>query len=322
MEYHPRPAIVVSKCIEFDSCRYNGAMIPSEVVRALKAHVDFTPVCPEVEIGLGVPREPIRIIRIDGEDKLWQPATGRDITDAMTGFARDFLGRVGAIDGFILKFRSPSCGIKEVKIYGGKGKAPASGKGAGFFGRAVLDAFGDLAVEDEGRLRNFRIREHFLTKIFTLSRFRETREAGSMGALVKFQAQNKLLFMAYSQKVMREMGRVVANPDRKKVGEVLDEYETLLRAALAGAPRRPSAINVLMHAMGYFSDELAAKEKQFFLASLDKYRETRIPLSVPVSIINSWLARFDREYLSEQTFLEPYPGDLVQVTDSGKGRDV
>jgi uncharacterized protein YbgA (DUF1722 family)/uncharacterized protein YbbK (DUF523 family) len=319
---HPRPSIVVSKCIEFDSCRYNGAMIPSEVVSSLKAHVDFIPVCPEVEIGLGVPREPIRIIRDRGEERLWQPATERDLTPAMTEFAQGFLGRLGPVDGFILKFRSPSCGIKEVKVYGGKDKGPASGKGPGFFGREVLERFGDLAVEDEGRLRNFRIREHFLTKVFTLTRFREARQAGSMRAIVKFQAENKLLLMAYNQKAMREMGRVVANPEKEDVRRVFDRYGTLLRTALAQSPRRPSAVNVLMHAMGYFSDELVGKEKQFFLASLEKYRELKIPLSVPVGIVNSWLARYDREYLAGQTFFEPYPEDLVQVTDSGKGRDV
>lgn len=322
MGEHVRPSIVVSKCIEFDSCRYNGAMVPSQVVRALKEYVDFVPVCPEVEIGLGVPRDPIRIIREGGEERLWQPATQRDVTRDMTGFALAFLEGLGPVDGFILKFKSPSCGIKQVKIYGGRGKGPASGKGAGFFGREVLAAFGDLAVEDEGRLRNFKIREHFLTKVFALARFRVTREARSMGGLVEYQARNKLLLMAYNQSAMREMGRVVANPAKKKIDEVLHDYEALLTRALARAPRRGSAINVLMHAMGYFTDELVGREKQFFLGSLEKYREMKIPLSVPVGIVNSWLARYDRPYLAEQTFFEPYPEGLVEITDSGKGRDV
>jgi uncharacterized protein YbgA (DUF1722 family)/uncharacterized protein YbbK (DUF523 family) len=317
-----RPRIVVSKCLEFDACRYNGAMITSEVVRSLKPHVDFVPLCPEVEIGLGVPRDPIRIIRAGGGQRLWQPATGRDITAAMVGFCGTFLEGLAAVDGFILKYRSPSCGLKEVKIYAGKGDAPASGKGAGFFGRAVVERFGDMPVEDEGRLMNFGIREHFLTRVFALARFREVVGRRSMGALVQFQAENKLLLMAYNQKVMREMGRTVANPEKKSVDEVLAGYGTLLRAALARAPRRTSAINVLMHALGYFSQELTAREKAFFLASLEKYRGRHIPLSVPLGIVSSWIARFEQPYLGEQTFFSPYPEDLVQVTDSGKGRDV
>ncbi len=297
-------------------------MIPSDVVKKLKGHVDFMPVCPEVEIGLGVPREPIRIVLVEGRERLWQPATDRDLTDAMTQFAGTYLGALRDIDGFILKFRSPSCGMKEVKIYPGREKGPAAGKGPGIFGRAVLERFGDLAVEDEGRLRNFGVREHFLTKLFTLARFRETQAARSMAAMVKFQAQHKLLLMAYNQKAMRDMGRVVANAGRKKIDEVMAEYGALLRAALARAPRRNSAINVLQHAMGYFSAGLTPREKAFFLDALDKYREVRVPLSVPVGIVNSWLARFDEEYLLEQIFFQAYPEELVEITDSGKGRDL
>ena len=322
MHEFPVPVVVVSKCIEFEACRYNGAMIPSDVVRLLKDHVRFMPVCPEVEIGLGVPREPIRIVRLEGSERLWQPATERDLTDAMTAFAAGFLDSLGEVDGFILKFRSPSCGLKEVKIYDGLDKGPASGKGAGLFGRAVLERFGGLAVEDEGRLRNFGIREHFLTKVFALASFREMGRAPGMGALVEFQARNKLLLMAYNQTAMREMGRVVANRDRRAVGEVIERYGALLRSALARAPRRNSAINVLQHALGYFSDELSAREKAFFLESLDRYRAMKVPLSVPVGIVSSWLARFDRPYLAGQTFFRPYPEDLVEVTDSGKGRDL
>ena len=322
MEEKTRPRIVVSKCIEFDSCRYNGAMIPSDVVRMLRPHVEFSPVCPEVEIGLGVPRDPIRIVRVEGRDRLWQPATGRDITDNMLAFLEEYLAPLGEVDGFILKFRSPSCGLKEVKIYGGFDDAPASGKGAGFFGREVMDRFGDLAVEDEGRLKNFRIREHFLTKVFTLARFRGVKARKSMGALVRFHTGHKLLLMAYSQKALGEMGRVVANPKKMPLGEVFTNYESLLHTALARAPRRKSAVNVLMHALGYFSKQLTQREKAFMLASLDKYRDMRVPLSVPVSIVSSWITRFEQDYLSQQVFFQPYPEDLVEVTDSGKGRDI
>ncbi len=322
MKQIPGPRVVVSKCIEFDSCRYNGAMIPSDVVKRLKPHVEFMPVCPEVEIGLGVPRDPIRLVRIDGRERLWQPAGGRDLTEDMAGFAAGFLDGLAEIDGFVLKFRSPSCGIKEVKIYDGLGKGPASAKGAGFFGRAVLERFSDLAVEDEGRLRNFRIREHFLTAIFTLARFRETRRRGSMGAIVDFHTRHKLLLMAYNQKALGEMGRVVANPGREAPEGVLAKYGDLLRSALARPPRRTSAINVLQHALGYFSDDLAHREKAFFLDSLGKYRGMKVPLSVPVGIVNSYIVRFEQDYLSQQVFFEPYPADLVEVTDSGKGRDI
>jgi uncharacterized protein YbgA (DUF1722 family)/uncharacterized protein YbbK (DUF523 family) len=318
----PRPTVILSKCIEFEACRYNGAMIPSDVVKILMPHVEFRPVCPEVEIGLGVPRHPIRIIRAGKDLRLVQPETGRDLTDDMAGFVKKFLDAVTDVDGFVLKFRSPSCGMKEVRIYSGIEKGAASSKGAGFFGGAVADRFSGLAVEDEGRLKNFRIREHFLTRLFTLAAFREVEVRGKMRDLVGFQTENKLLLMAYSQKQMRTLGRLVANPEKRSVEEIIAGYRNGLEAALGTAPRCASCINVLMHAMGYFSRQLAAKEKAFFLDALTDFREQRIPLSVPVGILKSYIVRFDEPYLARQTFFEPYPDSIISVTDSGKGRSL
>jgi uncharacterized protein YbgA (DUF1722 family)/uncharacterized protein YbbK (DUF523 family) len=318
----PKPRIVVSRCLEFESCRYNGTMMPSEVVRTLKPLVEFLTVCPEVAIGLGVPRDPIRIVRGDDGPSLVQPATGRDLTAKMRGFADSFLASLPEVDGFILKFRSPSCGLKDVKIYAGPDARGTSGKGPGFFGAAVLERSGDLAVEDEGRLTNFRIREHFLTGVFTFARFRECAAAGSMRSLVEFQARNKLLLMAYNQKEMRLMGRLVANLEKRPARQVLAEYGDHLRAALAAPPRYTSSINVLMHALGYFSEGLSREEKAFFLASLEDYRRQRVPLSVPVGIVKSYIVRFGEDYLAQQSFFQPYPDKLVEITDSGKGRDL
>jgi uncharacterized protein YbgA (DUF1722 family)/uncharacterized protein YbbK (DUF523 family) len=317
-----RPRVVVSKCIEFDRCRYNGLMISSDVVRALKPLVDFVPVCPEVEIGLGVPRDPIRVVSSRAVRALVQPSTGADVTAKMEAFARSFLGSLGDVDGFFLKSRSPSCGIKDVKIFPGVEKQAAADKGAGFFGGAVLEAFPGHPVEDEGRLLNFRLREHFLTALYALARFRAVTKAGTMGALVEFQARNKLLLMSYHQTEMRALGKIVANPARKKAREVIDEYEEHLRRAFAVPPRYTSNINVLMHALGYFSERLSSAEKKFFLDSLEKYRAGRVPLSASVSIVSSWIARFGEPYLGKQTYFEPYPETLVEITDSGKGRDL
>ena len=143
-----------------------------------------------------------------------------------------------------------------------------------------------------------------------------------MGALVAFQARNKLLFMAYNQSAMRVMGPIVANHRMKSPKEVYAAYEPQFYRALARPSRRTSAINVLMHAMGYFKEGLLGTEKTFFFDCLDDYREGRVPLSVPVSIIRSWIARFGQEYLRDQSFFQPYPEALVQITDSGKGRNL
>jgi uncharacterized protein YbgA (DUF1722 family)/uncharacterized protein YbbK (DUF523 family) len=314
--------LVVSKCIEFESCRYNGAMIASPVVTALKPLVDFVAVCPEAEIGLGIPREPIRMVRADDDLLLVQPATGLDVTQRMREFAAGFLDGVGEVDGFILKSRSPSCGTKDVKIFPASASTAPAAKGAGFFGAPVLERFDAIPVEDEGRLLNFRLREHFLTRIFTLAALREMAAAGSMRGLVEFHASAKLLLMAYNQKEMRVLGRLVANPEKHPAATVIEAYGRGLRHALAAAPRYTSAINVLMHALGYFSEGLSAREKAFFLESLEAYRQEKIPLSVPVGIVKSYIARFGEPYLEAQRFFQPYPEALVAISDSGKGRDL
>lgn len=322
MSQFPKPRIVVSKCLGFAACRWNGVTIPDEFVSRLQPHVEFVPVCAEVEIGLGVPRDPVRVVSVDGELRLVQPATGKDFTDAMRRFAQGYVDAVGAVDGFILKSRSPSCGIKDVKVYPSAGTTAPTGKGAGFFAAAVLERFGDLPVEDEGRLTNFTIREHFLTRIFALARLRQVVQAGAMRDLVAFQARHKLLLMAYNQTELRALGRIVANPQKRPFADAAAEYQAHFRKALLRAPRTGAIINVLMHALGYFSESLSAREKAFFLDSLERYRARKIPLSAVTAILRSWIVRFENAYLADQVFFDPYPEALAEVTDSGKGREL
>jgi uncharacterized protein YbgA (DUF1722 family)/uncharacterized protein YbbK (DUF523 family) len=289
------------------------------VVQRLKPFVEFRPVCPEMEIGLGIPRESLRIVLDNNQFRLIQSATGTDCTADMQGFADNFLNSIDTADGWILKSRSPSCGIGDVKYYAGIGKMAHQGKCKGLFGEKVIEKFGDLGIEDDGRLLNFKLRENFLTKIYTIARFREMKKQNSMGDLVKFQAQNKLLLLAYHQNEMRILGRLVANPEKCPVAQVLAEYETHLQKVFARPARSNSHINVLMHALGYFSKELIAQEKAFFLDSLEQFQAGKIPLSVPVNLIRAWVIRFQNEYLLSQTYFQPYPPALVEITDSGKG---
>jgi uncharacterized protein YbgA (DUF1722 family)/uncharacterized protein YbbK (DUF523 family) len=316
----PNPKIVISRCIGFDPCRYNGEIVQDKFVARLGPHVEFMCVCPEVEIGLGTPRAPIRIVSSGGGRKLIQPSTGLDVSEKMRKFSHRFLGSLEEVDGFILKNRSPSCGVVDVKVYSGPEKSMAIGTTAGFFGAAVLEKFGDRAVEDEGRLKNLKIREHFLTRIFASARFRRLQQSASMHDLVRFHAENKLLLMAYSQTKMRVLGRIVANVDGERLASVLDLYGKTFREALHNPPRHASPINVLEHALGYFKNELSSREKRHFLDVLESYRYGKTPLSSAVSVLRSWVIRFDSEYLRNQTFFNPFPEDLIALDDSGGGR--
>ncbi|MBN2014148.1 MAG: DUF1722 domain-containing protein [Candidatus Altiarchaeota archaeon] len=304
----PEPNVVVSKCLGFEACRYNGQIIEDRFVKKLEEYVNYIPVCAEVEIGLGVPRDPIRVIQSGGERKLMQPNTGRDVSKEMDDFSERFLSSLKNVDGFILKNRSPSCGIKDVRIYSGMGRGENIGKGAGFFGGRVLERFLGLAVEDEGRLKDYRIREHFLTKLYTLARFRQVKNKRE---LQDFHARNKYLLTAYNQEEMRILGRIAANPGE----DSLERYREHLGKALYRAPSCKSNINVLMHVFGYFKDKLSPGEKAFFHETLDRYRNRRASIGSLQSVLSSWTIRFGEDYLEEQTFFNPYPGDLIKLVD-------
>ena len=320
MDKSPTPRVVFSRCLGFEACRYNGQIIASEAVEQFRRFFDCVTPCPETDIGLGIPREPIRIVRSGEALRLVQPATGRDVSDLMRGYARDFLDNLEPVDGFVLKSRSPSCGLLDVKLFKDESGQALPKRIAGFFGGAVLERFPTAAVEDEGRLTNFTIREHFLTRVYVSARWRELAARPTMAGLVGFQAENKLLLMGYNQTKMRELGRIVANPEKRPVAEVFAAYGAKLPEAFARPPRYTSAINVLMHGLGYFKDQVQAGEKRLFLQMLESYRAGRVPLSAPQSIIRAWIARFDEEYLAGQTFFRPYPEELQFISDSGKGR--
>jgi len=313
MRKFSRPKVVISRCIEFDHCRYDGSMIKSDFALALKPFVDFIPVCPEVEMGLGVPRDTIRLVSAGGEVRLMQPATGLDVTDRMNEFSSRFLSSLPEeVDGFILKFRSPSCGMKDIRVYS-SGRGAAAGKAAGLFGAAVVRAFPGLAVEDEGRLRNFNIREHFLTRLYALAGLRQAGIAGKTSALVRFQEESKLLLMAHSQKETRALGNIVANRQGLGFADQYALYREHLEKALLHPPRAASKANVFLHCLGYFKDELSPEEKEHFLKSLDRYRNKKIPSSALLSMLQSWIARYGQDYLKGQTLFEPYPEELVEL---------
>ena len=316
-----KPRVVVSKCIEFEPVRYNGQMMTSDLVRSLKPLVEFIPVCPEVGVGLGVPREPIRIVKAGDGLRLIQPATGLDLTARMNRFSREFLDALPEVDGFILKSKSPSSAMKDAKIYPSTEKVSPLGKGPGFFGGAVLGRFGHLAVEDERRLLNPRIRMHFLTKLYTLADFRAVKNSGSANRLIDFQARNKLLFTAYSQKDLHAMGRITAQLKGKQFQDTITAYQSHLWKALRQPPRRGANENVLTKASGYFTSKLSKNEKTFFLDAVAKYRTGKFPLSTPLNVLKSWVIRFNEEYLMQQTFFEPYPETLMETETTAQDKE-
>ncbi|MCF8020852.1 conserved protein of unknown function [Petrocella atlantisensis] len=324
MREFERPTIFVSRCIEHKACRYDGSIIGSAFIKKIKPHVNIITECPEVAIGLSIPRQAIRIIMEDDVEKLVYSMTGEDVSEDMINFSATFLSDLKNknIHGAVLKSRSPSCGIKDVKMYKGTGRVSSlTKKTKGFFGKAFLEAFPELAVEDEGRISNYQIREHFLTRIYTMAAFDKVKASQSMKSLVKFQSDNKYLLMAYHQANQKVLGKIVANHEHKPVKEVMEAYEEVLYKSFMNPMRQGRNMNMLLHLFGYFSKELNKDEKAFFLDRMEDYQNHKIPYSVPLSIIHSWAIRFDNPYLKDQTIFEAYPKVLIDVNDSGKGVD-
>ena len=196
MREFPKPIVVVSKCIEFGPVRWNSEIISSDFVRKLKHCVNFIPVCPEVEIGLGVPRNPLRVVSSDGKLKLIQPDTAIDLTDKMLKFAESFLNSLPAVDGFILKSSSPSCAPRDTKVYPDYQESAPTARSSGFFGKKALKKYSRAAVEDERRLANPRTAKHFLERVFTSARLRQVKASKLPNPRAKLKPGKRVLHHA------------------------------------------------------------------------------------------------------------------------------
>ena len=308
-----RPNIAVSRCLGFAATRYNGQSVNNEWVELLKQFVDYSDICPEVEIGLGIPREPLRLVKKENSIIFFQPATGYDYTEQILSYTRKKTDQLKKIDGFILKERSPSCGISGVPIYSESPRAHIIAKTTGFFASGVLDKFQNIAVESDGRLSNLLVREHFYTRIFAHAELKSITTNPTRNKLISFHSAYRLILMGYNQKILRVMGTLVANSKNRPIHEVMNEYEVLMAAAMNKPPNVSSMINVLQHAIGYFKDRLSTEEKKYFLELIESYRKKRITLNVPRTHIQQLSVKFNEEFLLRQKFFNPFPIELTAI---------
>lgn len=315
---HSRPQIVVSACIEHSAVRFDGTMISDPVVRKLKQFVDFKPVCPEVAIGLGSPRDTLRLVKKGDKILLLSSVEGVDHTDSLMAFNKKYFDKLVKqdIDGFILKAKSPTCGTDRVKVYKGIGKAmPDQPVQNGLFAEDVTIKYPKTPIETERRLSNYKIREAFFIQIFTMASY---RSVSSMKDLQNFHRINKYLFMSFHQLYMKNLGNIAANRDKLDFTEVYTLYKEKLYQLLASPLTKQKRINVLSHIYGYFKKQLSLSEKEFYFETQNDYLNGRVPFSTTLSILKSFIVRFDQGYLSSQTLFEPFPKELIVQLDSGK----
>ncbi|MFO7496931.1 MAG: DUF523 and DUF1722 domain-containing protein [Desulfobacterales bacterium] len=304
--------IGVSSCLLGNPVRWNGGhKRDSFIVDTLGQFVEFVPVCPEVECGLGVPRETLRLVGEPENPRLVTSRSNLDHTERMQQWAAARLAELATEDlcGFIFKKDSPSSGMARVKVYTPKGMPHKTG--VGVFARAFMQRFPLVPVEEEGRLNDPKLRENFIEQIFALKRWRDSLEEGrSLGRLVAFHTQHKLLLLSHSEAHYRDMGKLVAAGKAHPLEELYRRYEELLVAALSLKPTYRKNTNVMLHLLGYFKQQLSADEKLELLELIEQYRAGNIPLIVPVTLINHYVRKYDQPYLKTQTYLNPHPLSL------------
>jgi uncharacterized protein YbgA (DUF1722 family)/uncharacterized protein YbbK (DUF523 family) len=299
----------ISACLLGQNVRYDGGhKLDRYLTDTLGQYVEYVPVCPEVECGLGIPREAMRLVGDPESPRLVTVRTQRDFTDRMLTWAKKRIKELEkeGLCGFIFKSDSPSSGMERVKVYNEKGVPEKSGKG--LFARTFMEHFRLVPAEEEGRLHDPKLRENFIESIFTLKRWREVvQEKKRLGNLVVFHMQHKLLALSHSEKHYRAMGKLVAEGKKLPLNELYAKYETLLMEALALRPTVKKNANVLQHMMGYFKEQLSRDEKQELLEILDEYRKGYIPLVVPITLINHYVRKYRDDYLRQQVYLNPHP---------------
>ncbi len=302
----------ISMCLLGEPVRYDGGHKWDRFLTdTLGKYVAFVPVCPEMECGLGVPREAMRLVGDLENPRLVTIHTKWDHTDRMIQWARRRIAELKKEDlcGFIFKSDSPSSGMERVKVYNEKG-VPVK-QGVGIFAREFMTRFPLLPVEEEGRLHDPVLRENFIERIFALKRWREVLDhKPRMKDLVDFHTRHKLLVLSHSPKHYRKMGPLVAQSESLDFQERLGRYQILLLEALGIKASNKKHTNILMHMLGYFKKELTADEKQELLTIINHYQQELIPLVVPITLFIHYVQKYNQAYLKEQYYLNPHPLEL------------
>ncbi len=302
----------ISRCLLGEKVRYDGGHKHDPfLTKTLGEYVEYVPVCPEVECGLPIPREALRLVGNADNPRLLTQKTGIDHTRRMQDWAK---GRLTELEqeclcGFVFKSKSPSSGMERVKVYSESGNL--IGQSVGIFARMFMRHFPLLPVEEEGRLHDPLLRENFIDRIFVLRRYRDMLKAGqSLSNLITFHTRHKLQFLAHSPDLYRAMGRLVAHGKGMAREQLFKNYHEMLMHCMRMKATPPKHRNVLQHTMGYFKNDLHPDEKQELLEIINHYVQGILPLIVPVTLLNHYVLKYEEFYLQDQTYLRPHPIEL------------
>ena len=304
----------ISACLLGDAVRFDGghkrlAFAADE----LAPWVRFEPVCPEMAIGLPTPRPALRLVKVEDDELQLRFSDGRegDLTDAMRDFTRQRIARFEQLCGYIVCAKSPSCGMERVRVYEPEGKNNRKA-GRGIYTRLLMETFPWLPVEEDGRLHDPHLRENFVDRIYALHELHALRDGGlTRGGLIAFHSRYKLLLLAHSQPLYRELGRFVAAiNDWSSLEDFFCEYRLRLMALMSHPATRRNHTNVLMHVQGYFRKQLNGRQRQELASLIDRYRQGTQPLLAPVTLLKHYMAEFPDAYLADQRYFDPWPETL------------
>lgn len=311
----PRPVRVgISSCLLGEEVRFDGGHKRDPfLVTTLGPCVEWVPVCPEVEVGMGTPREPIRLVRVGDAVRLIGTRSAEDWTERMERFARARAAALAplGLSGYVLKKDSPSCGMTRVKVY------PAAGgvserNGTGIFAAALKSRFPSLPVEEEGRLSDPRLRENFVERVFAYHRLQSLFGARwTVGDLVRFHTAHKLVLLAHQPSAYASLGRLVASAKSLPRADLRARYEAEFMEALARIATPGRHANVLQHIAGYFKKDLDEDSRAELQQLIDDHRRGLVPLIVPITLVRHHVRHLGAEYLEGQVYLSPHPKELA-----------
>lgn len=303
----------ISACLLGREVRFDGGHKHDHFLTdTVGPFVTYVPACPEVEVGMGTPRETIRLERRSEGIRLVAPKSGTDHTDAMRAYARRRVEALAAEDlsGYILKKDSPSCGMERVRVYGEKGVAERTGRG--LFAEELLRAFPLLPVEEEGRLNDPRLRDNFFVRVFAYRRLQSLFGGRwTLGGLVAFHTAEKLLLLAHDPKGYSHLGRLVAGVKGRTREEAAGEYARTFMASLSRLATVKKNVNVLQHMAGYFREILSLEARRELHSVIEDYAGGLVPLVVPLTLFRHYVRLHSVAYLRGQTYLEPSPKELM-----------
>jgi uncharacterized protein YbgA (DUF1722 family)/uncharacterized protein YbbK (DUF523 family) len=309
-----KPKIAISSCLIGHEVRFDGGHKQYRyATESLAAYFDFVPLCPEVAIGLGIPRPTIRLVEEQNGDIQAVSNADRTLryTEELGDYGRKMAPALQEVSGYILKKDSPSCGMERVKVYQNN-DGPPDRTGVGIYANEIIKALPNLPVEEEGRLTDTRLRENFLERVFLYHRWLKLMDGDvDSNALVKFHTVQKFAVLAHDEPAYRELGRIVAGAAGDDIEERCEAYISLLMRAMKVLTTPKKHANVLMHIMGFFKESLAPGDKAELLRLIDAHREGLVPVIVPITLINYFRKRHPSAYIDGQTYLEPHPPELM-----------